>query len=157
MCGIHHRVNMYVSGQVLASVMPVFISRPACSSTCGGSCSPSPLSDCLLCQILVYSQTAEWQPFTEPRFYGNIHPPWQTDDPPSPPTHSVDSIQETTNTPTKLFPHRGLVCLTSAESVKTLSAVEFRRGRDRRSYALTRFHTSVESINHLQKINPLQH
>lgn len=59
-----------------------------------------------LCQILVCSQTAEWQPFAKPSFYSNIHPPppsWQTDDPPGPPTHSVDSIQKTTNTPTKLL------------------------------------------------------
>lgn len=104
-----------------------------------------PPSDCLLCQILVCSQTAENQPFTKPCFHSNRHLPWQTDNPPSPPTHSVDLIQETTNTPTKLFPHRGLVCLISADYIKTPSGVEFRRGRDRQSFTVTWFHISVAS------------
>lgn len=51
-----------------------------------------PPSDCLLCHILVCSQTADNQPFNEPRFYSNHHLHWQTDSPPSPPTHSVDLI-----------------------------------------------------------------
>lgn len=85
-----------------------------------------PPSDCLLCHILVCSQTADNQPFNEPRFYSNHHLHWQTDSPPSPPTHSVDLMQETTNTPTKLFPHRGLERLTSTVYIKTLSGAAFR-------------------------------
>lgn len=85
-----------------------------------------PPSDCLLCHILVCSQTADNQPFNKPRFYSNHHLHWQTDSPPSPPTHSGDLMQETTNTPTKLFPHRGLECLTSTVYIKTPSGAAFR-------------------------------
>lgn len=45
-----------------------------------------------LCQILVCSQTAEWQPFTKPRFYGNIYLPSQADRRPSQPTHSFSGL-----------------------------------------------------------------
>ncbi len=75
-------------------------------------------------ELLVYkrrlaSQTAEWQPFTIHVSTATfIYAHRQTDDPPSPPTHSADSIQETTNTPTGLLPHRGLVCLISARVCK---------------------------------------
>lgn len=63
--------------------------------------------DCLRCQILVCSRTAEWQPFTKPCFYGNIHLPWQTGGPPSPPTHSVDRIDRPPALPPNYFPHMG--------------------------------------------------
>lgn len=62
------------------------------TSGCRSSPPPLPPSVCLLCQILVCSQTGEWQPFTKPHFCGDNHLPSQTDDPPGPPTHSADSI-----------------------------------------------------------------
>lgn len=52
---------------------------------------------------------------------------------PAHPLIQQTQYKKTTNTPTKLFPHGGLVRLISAESIKTPSGVKFRGGRDCRS------------------------
>lgn len=102
-----------------------------------------PPCDCLLCRVFVCCETAENRPLTEPTV---MHPVRKTDSPPTtsgPPTHSVDLIQETTNTPTQLFSHRGLVFLTSADYIKTLSGVVFRVRLGPQSFTVILFYISV--------------
>lgn len=103
MWGVHHRVNMDVSGQVLTLAMPVFISGlhtqlhpifwlPTVPNTC-------------VCVAKQLSGSHSWSPVSTATFN---HPGRQTTLP-GPPTHSVNSIQETTNTPTNPLPQSSLV------------------------------------------------
>lgn len=148
MWGAHRGVNMYVSGQVLTSVMSVFISRPGRPST---SAPPPPLPPPTLWLPTVPNICVLWNSWESATHRANRHAPCQKDRQPpppphtipGPPTHSVDLIQETTNTPTQLFSHRGLVFLTSADYIKTLSGVVFSVRLGPQSFTVILFYISV--------------